>query len=717
VAGQAGGLEIGGLELADGARERRVPPGLAAKEREVEVLERERRGEDRGDARGADGLLAEREGDPREREHLGGGGERGDEARADEQACVARDRQLAAPHVRHGFGAHEHVALGERAGSGERGEAGEGEHAEDRIGSRRGARLGRKPCVLGRAERPVPLGATGCVFSLVQAHLDGRGAPPCYAPLVRIRAIALASTLAVVAPTSCAEATAIDVEVTSELDCTDGAQVMLVGASTLAELAGRAPSAAATRCEADGSVFRRGHVVVLPSGPERRAAFAVVTRRGGADPSDCLAGGADCIVAKRQIAFVDRKTLRVRVDLRRACLGVPCGVDETCDDGVCVAASACADGFCSDGGVPVPEAGADVDVDAGSRAIVDIAAGMQHACAVLDDGSVWCWGANTAGQLGDGTVLRRSTAAAVPLPWRAKSVAAGEEHTCALLDTGAVVCWGANSAGQLGDGTTASRAAPAQVVGIMDARAVAAGARHNCALVAGGQVRCWGANVRGQLGNGLDSTVQSTPTGVLGLVDATAIAAGGSHSCALIDHALSCWGEGSFGMLGNDQTNDSSVPVSAQAVVKLDGVALGDAHSCARDVNGRGWCWGANGSGQLGDGTLVNRLIPTATQLDGVAQLAAGGAFTCAALTTGTVRCVGDNAVGQLGNGTTVAQSVPSTVLGLSGVSRIAAGGRFACAIVGTREAWCWGSNSAGQLGSGSAQAASTVPVRVVGLP
>lgn len=543
----------------------------------------------------------------------------------------------------------------------------------------------------------------------------GCGTPPCYAPLVRIRAIALASTLAVVAPTSCAEATAIDVEVTSELDCTDGAQVMLVGASTLAELAGRAPSAVATRCEADGSVFRRGHVVVLPSGPDRRAAFAVVTRRGGADPSDCLAGGADCIVAKRQLAFVDRKTLRVRVELRRACLGVPCGVDETCDDGVCVSVSACADDLCSDGGAPGPEAGA--DADAGSRAIIDIAAGTQHACAVLDDGSVWCWGANTAGQLGDGTVLRRSTPAAVPLPWRAKSVTAGEEHTCALLDTGAVACWGANTAGQLGDGTTVSRAAPAQVVGIMDARAVAAGARHTCALVAGGEVRCWGANVRGQVGDGMDSTMQLTPARVVGLPDATAIAAGGSHSCALIGLASSCWGEGSFGMLGNNQTSDSKVPVSVQAVVKLDAVALGDAHSCARDVSGRGWCWGANGSSQLGDGTLVNRLIPTGTQLDGVAQLAAGGAFTCAVLADGTVRCVGDNGAGQLGNGTTVAQSVPSTVLGLSGVSRIAAGGRFACAIVGTREAWCWGSNSAGQLGSGSAQAMSTVPVRVVGLP
>jgi hypothetical protein len=155
----------------------------------------------------------------------------------------------------------------------------------------------------------------------------------------------------------CAEPTAIEVGVTSELDCSDGAQVALIGSDRLDDLAGRAPSSVATRCVASGSTYDRGRVVVVPNGRSDQIALAVATRRGGGDPSTCLTAPKDCIVAKRQLRFVSHNTLRMQIALRRDCLGVLCSPDTTCDRGLCVpAVTACGANGCDlagDGGAPV----------------------------------------------------------------------------------------------------------------------------------------------------------------------------------------------------------------------------------------------------------------------------------------------------------------------------------------------------------------------------
>jgi alpha-tubulin suppressor-like RCC1 family protein len=336
----------------------------------------------------------------------------------------------------------------------------------------------------------------------------------------------------------------------------------------------------------------------------------------------------------------------------------------------------------------------------------DVAAGGAHTCVLLEGGFLKCWGENDSGQLGLGDTERRGDEpgeiAALPAvdlgsDRVASAVTAGSRHTCALLEGGTIKCWGANESGQLGLGDTENRGDDSLELGenlrtallTPDVPAIAldAGAAHTCAVLSNGRVTCWGANAVGQLGTG---DTESHGANALGpgaslphvLIDparrATAVGAGGDHSCALLDDgSVVCWGYNRAGQLGvGDSANRSGraengemdlAAVDFGASRSALGIAVGASHSCALLSDRAVKCWGINGRGTLGLGSTemgrgddpaeLGDALPVVDlgSRDGVpwpaAALDAGIEFGCAVLDGAVVKCWGLNASGQLGLG------------------------------------------------------------------
>ena len=352
---------------------------------------------------------------------------------------------------------------------------------------------------------------------------------------------------------------------------------------------------------------------------------------------------------------------------------------------------------------------------------VSVAAGDYHSCALTETSEVKCWGDNTSGELGDGTSIQRSTPVPVAgLRGRVVAISVGGVHSCALEDSGTVECWGWNAAGQLGIGPGPDRLQPVTVRDLGPAAAVAAGGEHTCALTTGGGVKCWGHNNFGGLGDGT-TTARTSPVGVAGLASGVKVVAAGRHfSCGLtLGGAAKCWGLNESGQLGDGTSQNRSSPVD---VVGLDGgvtaiTAMAN-HACALLESGIVKCWGANQSGELGDGSRTDSWVPVDVKgiSDAVALASggrhAGGGHTCALKAGGEALCWGSNRYGQLGDGTTVSRSTPVAVQGLHDAVALAAGGYHTCAL--TRSlVKCWGWNRAGQLGDGSTADRST-PVDVI---
>ena len=337
----------------------------------------------------------------------------------------------------------------------------------------------------------------------------------------------------------------------------------------------------------------------------------------------------------------------------------------------------------------------------GCRSVTSLAAGDEHACVVLDDRTVRCWGSNTGSQLGDGTTHQRDYPVTVAGLTDVEQIAAGELHTCALKTNGTVWCWGSNGNGRLGDGSTTSRPAPVLVAGLPSAMHIAAGEAHTCAVLQNQSVWCWGANTYGQLGNGT-TTHSSVPVQVAGSFFAVSVTAGASHSCALGTEGLvRCWGRNNYGQLGNGTITNSSVPVSSLSNASL--LDAGDHHNCARRSDGAFFCWGYNADGQLGIGNITNRLNPTEVNgLPPVSFISAGAYHTCVA-GSGQAYCWGRNSSGQLGSGTIVLRN-PSPVLVQSGATfyDVAVGNVFSCGSQPGGVVACWGFSGSGELGQGS---------------
>src|ERR1051326_6320065 len=255
-------------------------------------------------------------------------------------------------------------------------------------------------------------------------------------------------------------------------------------------------------------------------------------------------------------------------------------------------------------------------IGASARLREAISTGMgDHTCQVMSDGTARCWGLNDHGQLGDGSGSNQPTPVTVaiapptgttPAPplTGIVAVAAGLNHTCALLNTGTVRCWGDNSAGQLGDNTQTIRPTQVSVVvpvpgqtnqfaPLTNAVALAAGGRHTCALLGDGTVRCWGDNTSGQVGDGTSNNTRLTPVTVTNLSNPLALTAGSSHTCAVLGNGRArCWGLNTDNQLGDGTAisrptpADVSVPDPNHAgqflpLTNVTAIAAGDLHTCA----------------------------------------------------------------------------------------------------------------------------------------
>ena len=339
------------------------------------------------------------------------------------------------------------------------------------------------------------------------------------------------------------------------------------------------------------------------------------------------------------------------------------------------------------------------------------------------NGSLWAWGENTAGQLGDGSTdcttepVQEVTGVK---DWR--SVSAGGNHTVAIKTDGTLWGWGANDSGQLGD-TWDIVKEPVQVDSNSDWNSISAGDKHTVAIKTDGTLWAGGANDSGQLGNGWESDYNSYDPvqEYWGTNDWSSSSAGGNHTVAIkTDGSLWTWGENSSGQLGTGSMYNSTVP---QQVYKEYGdnfnwssTSAGRSHTVAINSYGDLYSWGKNSSGQLGDGTTNASLVPVreATWLNEHewSSASAGGNHTVAIKTDGSLWSWGENSSGQLGDGTRFDSSMPvQEATHSTDWSSMSAGGNHTVAIKTDGSLWSWGKNSSGQLGDGTTNG-STVPVQ-----
>lgn len=420
-------------------------------------------------------------------------------------------------------------------------------------------------------------------------------------------------------------------------------------------------------------------------------------------------------------------------------------------------------------GAVAPGAAAEQASDPSSPAAAMLSTGAYDTCAVLQDGSLRCWGLGSSGQLGnDGTdnvgdLDAPASVAPVNLGGHTvTAVATGSYHTCAILDDGSVRCWGFGGDGRLGYGDTNTVLDPstARAVDLGPGRkavAITAGSDDTCVMLDTGGVECWGFGGNGEnggaLGYGNQSNLGGTPTttpGQVGTVDlgpgltAVAISTSGGHTCAVLnDGGVKCWGAATDGQLGYGNTNVNvgdtpAATVAAQGEVSLGAgrtaVAIttstdlatttgfsGDAgHTCAILDHGSVECWGDNEDGQLGYGNL-SPVGATASLLPANAgpvdlgpghtakAITTGGSDTCAILDDGRVKCWGMATYGRLGYPTldssgsqkdTISPPAAPVDLGAGRTAiAIAAGGEHTCALLDNHTIRCWGYGAYGQLG------------------
>jgi len=400
-----------------------------------------------------------------------------------------------------------------------------------------------------------------------------------------------------------------------------------------------------------------------------------------------------------------------------------------------------------------------------------ISAGDYHACVIVDNGDIWCWGDDGYLQLGAPPPIEGGVRIAPPppmegvstpvkaqgLPSRAVDVACGGRTTCAVLENGEAWCWGNNNLGQLGrgfiDGSTGYL--PERVPGLSGLAGISLDDDATCAHSRDGHIYCWGENGRGHVKDP-GGSAEPSPVERPDITMASSVEIGGDHTCEIsMDGVLKCWGSNDWGALGPG--NDEGVTGPVMPLLDVAAVELAFVQTCAIQSSGQLWCWGRNTYGVLGVGDTAVRTSPAMVPIDDALAVSTGANATCALRANGdvqcwgfggrglvgdgrsaiatahatgidamhlragaehtcasnssSVRCWGNNRDGQLGDGTTTSGisslTLPNTV------AQLALGLYHSCARLADGAVYCWGNNEDGEIGTGSTMSAVLSPVQV----
>ena len=360
--------------------------------------------------------------------------------------------------------------------------------------------------------------------------------------------------------------------------------------------------------------------------------------------------------------------------------------------------------------------------------LTGVSAGTTSTCALGASFTPYCWGRNSSGQLGIGSIDNdvHSTPVAISSRDIFNTVIAGSAFACALTPSQTAFCWGRNDDGRVGNPNTTNIPAPTNIQFPIAVFANGLSGDHNCAVEGSQDHRafCWGSNTFGQLGFGTtDSNPHTGPSGVMILPNTpigwASLSVAANHTCGIGAQNAFCWGRNDDGRLGDGTTQLRSVPTLVQGGLQFVSVTAGTSHTCGLTATGAAYCWGQNLVGQLGNGAIEpNRTTPVAVAggltFASISAGGEGGDHTCG-VTTVEIYCWGDNRFGQLGDGTTTDRSSPVLVSGGLGFESVSAGALHTCAR--TKQlgvVYCWGYNGDGQLGNGTTTN-SSVPVRVFG--
>lgn len=350
-----------------------------------------------------------------------------------------------------------------------------------------------------------------------------------------------------------------------------------------------------------------------------------------------------------------------------------------------------------------------------------VTGGVSFSVGLSADGTLYSWGANSNGQLGDETTIDRDLPTATLGLSNIVDVACGHAHSIALKKDGTVWAWGENSSGQLADGSTEDKSIPQRISSLNGVTEIAAGIGNSFALKTDGTIWAWGANSYGELGTTASESDlpydQLVPAQVLDIDNVMAISAGGFHTAAVKnDGTVWTWGSNAYGQLGYGWTNDYLTPNQVGELTDVVSVSCGFSHTLALRSDGTVWAWGHNDEGQIGDGTTRNQYNPVLVPgLTRIRQIVAGYHFSAALDLDGSIWVWGFNASGELGDGTTLSSPYPRRIPDLPAAVFLGTGWAHLMAVMENGEVWAWGSNGYSELGYASQEGFSPIPGQTVG--